>query len=633
VKIHFSLIVSLVIAILVVACSSPTPTEEPELPSLPTPEVPSITEIDAAIERWENSDLTKYYAESEERNQDEHWKVRILVTDGLIRSAQRVELDGDGHWGEPFSIPRDEAQEYTIESQFQRIRDDALGMGSAPLNMKAVFDQSLGYPLLVSAEALPSYNEEGNLILNRQHSYDLTMEVKSLLEDTFGANQQPIFSYIRGGGPEAWCDNLRILPDNTSIFADDCRNDFLRFEVPESLLARLDELRSSFNNLDDLRADGEQFERLIIVGTGEGLPDDATLEEAWGLSIELHEFLSQSIGLGLMLSYIYDGTLVGFDVFNKSSLPSQLPTSGDLLGARHTLDGILLAISDDMGFSILNTQSQQQTHFLSPPESGYYLPGTLSSTDRLLISSLPEDDSDPIQHGWVSLEDQIFQDLPLPEDSSGYGCDTGAAWSPEASEVALTGLGYGEPCNINPGLTVADLALGTAQTILAPMMDTGEGDESTVIAGAYTPAWSPDGTWIAFGLDQDATDVFTFPTRLYRIHPDGSNLTPLTNNTQGKATHPVWAQDDSLYYGLSGEGADLDGLYHYLPAENTHIFLIPGSGIHPLSISPDGEFLLYEQDQTLKIWQFRLGETVAEIEGQEDIHPIFVGWLFTENER
>ena len=286
-----------------------------------------------------------------------------------------------------------------------------------------------------------------------------------------------------------------------------------------------------------------------------------------------------------------------------------------------------------MGFSVQNIQSQQNTHFLTPLESGYYLPRNLSITDRLMISSVTENDSDPIQHGWVSLEDQIFNELPIPEDASGYGCDTGAAWSPDASKLAITGLGYGEPCNINPGLTVADLSSGTAQIIVSSLIDTGEGDESTVVAGAYTPSWSPDGTWIAFGLDQDAIDEFIFPTRLYRVHPDGANLTPLTSNIQGKATHPVWAQDDSLYYGLSGEGAELDGLYHYLPEVNIHILLISGTGIHPLSISPDGEFLLYEQDQALKIWQFRSGETIAEIEGEEEIHPIFVGWLLTDNER
>ena len=623
-KFHFSFIVSLFLAILAVACTSPTPTAEPELPSLPTPEFPSISEIDDAIERWKNSNLNDYFAESEERDQDELRKIRILVTDGLIRSAQHIELDGDGHWGEPFSIPRDEAREYTVESVFQRIRDDALGKGSAPLNMKVIFDQTLGYPILVNAEALPSFNDEGHVVLDHQHSYDLSMEVKALLENTYGANQQPAYYLIRGGGPGAWCDNLRILTDSTSIYAADCRNEFLRLVVPESLLARLDDLRSSFTSLDDLRSDGEQFERLVIVGTGEGIPDDLTLENAWDLSDEMHEFLSQPIGLGIVLSYIYDGELFGFDVFNKISLPSQLPTSDGLFGVRHSLNGILLAISDDMGFHVLNIQSQQKNHFLTPLESGYYIPRTLSLTDRLLISTVTENDSDPIHHGWVSLKDQTFHELPIPGDTSGYGCDTGAAWSPEASKVAITGLGYGEPCNTSPGLIVAEISLGTAQTLISHMIDTGEGDESTVIAGAYTPTWSPDGTWIAFGLDQDAPDEFTFPTRLYRVHPDGTNLTPLTSNIQGKATHPVWAQDDSLYYGLSGEGADQDGLYYYLPAENTHVLLISSSGIHPLSISPDGEFLLYEQDQVLKIWQIRLGEIIAEIEGEEDIHPIFV---------
>ena len=321
-KFHFSFIVSLLLAIFTVACSSPTPTAEPELPSLPTPEVPSISEIDDALERWKNSNLNDYFAESQERDLDKLWKIRILVTDSLIRSAQRVEMDGDGQWGEPFSIPRDEAREYTVESVFQRIRDDALGNGGAPLNMKVIFDQTLGFPLLVNAEALPSYNNEGHVVLNHQNSYDLTMEVKALLENTYGANQQPVYSLTRGGGPEAWCDNLRILPDNTSIYADDCRNDFLRLEVPESFLARLDNLRSSFTSIDDLRSDGEQFERLMILGAGEGFPDEVTLEVAWDLSDELQDFLSQRIGLGMVLSYIYDGELLGFDLFNKISLPS-----------------------------------------------------------------------------------------------------------------------------------------------------------------------------------------------------------------------------------------------------------------------------------------------------------------------
>jgi Tol biopolymer transport system component len=122
-----------------------------------------------------------------------------------------------------------------------------------------------------------------------------------------------------------------------------------------------------------------------------------------------------------------------------------------------------------------------------------------------------------------------------------------------------------------------------------------------------------------------------FPTRLYSVHPDGSNLTPLTNNTQGKATNPIWAEDGTLFYGQTGVSADLDGLYQYLPTENNHTLLIPGSEIHPLSISPDGEFLLFEQDHIFKIWQFRLQEVIAEISNEEDSQPTFVGWILTSD--
>jgi dipeptidyl aminopeptidase/acylaminoacyl peptidase len=290
-----------------------------------------------------------------------------------------------------------------------------------------------------------------------------------------------------------------------------------------------------------------------------------------------------------------------------------------------------LASSDDDGLTEFDIPSRGTTLLLSPPEGGYYLPRSWFNLDQLFVPIIPENEGEPIQHGWISMEGNKWQELPTPEGIRGYGCDTGAAWSSEGDVLAITGLEYGEACNLSPGLTIADLSSNSAQILVAPVISSGEEDESTLIAGAHTPAWSPDGSWIAFGLDQDASEPLNFPTRLYRVHPDGSNLTPLTSNSQGKAAHPVWAPDGSLYYGLSGAGADLDGLYHYLPDENTHTVLIPGSGILPLSISPDGEFLLFEQDQVLKIWQFSLQEIIAEITGEGDSSPTFVGWILLEN--
>ncbi|MGB5846571.1 MAG: hypothetical protein WBG94_19170 [Anaerolineales bacterium] len=629
-----SLFILTILVFLLAACSSPTPTPtEVELPTLPTPEVPPIEEVDSAIERWENSNTTDYFIEVDEKNQEEQWKIRLVIADNVIRAAQRLDLDADGNWGEPYSIPREEAQDYTVESLLMRVRKDVLGEGSALFNMVTAFNDTLGYLLLAHAEALPSYTETGNLELNRLNSYDIISGVKILLEDTYGVELQPIFTFIRSDGPEAWCDNLRIFPDGSSIYLDDCRNDFWQIPTPDSRLALLDELRTKFANLDETRTEDGQTQHLIIPGTGQGRPDADTIEEAWQLTGDLHELLSEPTGLGLVMSYVFDGNFFGFDVFNKVTMPSQLTRTSDLKGAVLTPDGELLAYSDDEGISIFTLQTQAKTQLISAPEDGTLLPRSWSNTGRLLVSHYPENQSEPIRHGWVSMEESTWHDLPIPEDMRGYGCDTGAAWSPEGDQLAITGLDYGEPCNSSPGLTIIDLSNNTAQVVADPVINSMAEDGSTLIAGAHTPAWSPDGSWIAFGLDQDPNEAANFPTRLYRAHPDGSNLTPLTNNSYGYATHPVWAQDGSLFYGLSGAGADLDGLYYYLPAENTHTLLLPAAGIHPLSISPDGEFLLYEQQQVLKIWRTHLQETIAEITGDEDRHPSFTGWIVVERDQ
>jgi hypothetical protein len=634
VKIYQAVSFLAILAIFFTACATAaTPTEQFELPPIPTPDVPPIPEIDAAIERWESSETSSYFAEIEERIQDERWKIRLQVVDNHIRAAQRIDLFSEGAGDQPVSLPLVEAEAYTVDSVLHRIRNDALGLGQVQYNMTTAFEQTYGYPLAVLAESLPSYTIEGNLVLNREHSYDLTMIVRPLMEDTHGIGKDQVFSLIRSGGPEAWCDNLRIFSDSTSLYGDDCRDDFLQMTAPDSRMELLDELRSNFANLDDTRTENDGARRLIIEGTGEGAPDAETLEQAWKIAGDFHGLLSEPIGLGLVMGFTYQGEFLGFDVFNKIQLPSQLTKSGPVRGARLSPDGKFLAFSDDVALNLFDVENRETAQWLSHPEDGYYRPRSWAESDHLLVTLIPEGTSEPIQHGWVALQEKTWHPLPTPEGVPGYGCDTGASWSSEGYQLAITGLDYGEACNSSPGLVTAEINSSSAQTILAPTVSSGIEDGSELIAGAHTPAWSPDDSWIAFGLDQDATDPLAFPTRLYRIHPDGTNLTPLTSNTLGQATSPVWAEDNSLYYALSGAGADLDGLYYYLPAENTHTLLIPGSGIHPLSISPDGEYLAYEQDSILNIWQVRLQETIAEIAGEDNSFPSFSGWTIVERDQ
>lgn len=628
----FVRIILFLILLLIVssACNSPVATEQ-QSPGLPTPEVPAITEIDAAIQRWESSNRTRYVSEVIERTQNQESLIRLVVADGVIRTAQRLTKTADGNWGEPAYLSKEEAQAYTVDEILKRIRTDSLGDGPSRFNIKAVFDETLGYVTAAHAEVLPTYNDAGDLVLNRQYSYDISSEVRMLLEDTIGTEQQPVFTYTRNGTPAAWCDVLRIFPDGVSYFTDDCLNDVLQATVPASRIMALDTLRAGFASLDDIRVEEGQEERLIISGTGEGTPDAATLEAAWNLAAELHALLSEPIGLGLTVIYVYDGQLNGFDVYNKTILNAGIQTDGAVRAALLTQDGKLMAISDEKGLKILDTSTSKISRLLAHPDGEYYLPRVWSTSNQSLMATLRSDsDAMEYQSGSILIEEKEWEPLPVPKTSSGYGCDTGVSWSPVSDQIAITGLGYGEPCNTSPGLSVIDLNTNQSTQIVAPQIQSGSEDGEIILAGAHTPAWSPDGKWIAFGLDQDAVQPLVFPSRLYRVHPDGTNLTPLTNNSLGTAAYPVWAQDGGMYYSLSGASSDTNGIYLYNPSDNSHTMLIPGANLHPLSISPDNEFLIYEEKGDLKIWQFRLNETVATIFGEEGNSPAFAGWFLAK---
>jgi WD40 repeat protein len=619
-------------AILAAACNQATPLPEGTRLPMPTANVPSLTTIDAAIKKWQNSKDQNYFIEVDERTQDGSRKVRVVVADGQVRAAQTLDKDASGNWGDPVSLPGDQAQAYTVDGLLERVRREATGQGPVPLNMRVAFDPSLGFPAIVYAEALPTYDANGDVLLNRQYNYELGVTVKALLEDTFGVGRDPVFTYLRSDGSQAWCDALRIFSDGSSVYGDDCRNQVLQLTLPADDLQALQQLRSGFNGLDLLREQDGGSERLIITGTGDGSPDAAAQDNAWQLAVRAYDLLSRPIGLGLTMTYIQGGKLYGYDVYNNNTSPSQLVTSGDIHGVAFGPDQKRLAFSDDTGLNLLEIDSGKITRLLASPEAGYYLPRAWSSNDNLLVGLIGSSGGEAIQLGWVPIAQPSFYPLPLPADSPGYGCDTGAAWSPDGTQLAIAGLGYGSGCNLNPGLTIVNLAKGESQRIVGPLIASGEDSGSTLVAGARTPAWSPDGSWITFGLDQDAstsTGALNFPTRLYRVHPDGSNLTPLTNNAQGVASDPAWSPDGTLYYSLSGVSAEADGIYRYTTTDNFHSLLIPGTDLHALSVSPDDDYLLYEQAGALMLWGFVRGEALPAASVQDENPPVFAGWIKT----
>ncbi len=80
-------------------------------------------------------------------------------------------------------------------------------------------------------------------------------------------------------------------------------------------------------------------------------------------------------------------------------------------------------------------------------------------------------------------------------------------------------------------LSVMDLDGGNAKRIFS--------DKS---GGAFAPAWSPDGQWIAFGLGAFFTDREAKPARLMMVRADGSEKRDLTSGPINSG-FPSWSPD------------------------------------------------------------------------------------------
>ena len=106
----------------------------------------------------------------------------------------------------------------------------------------------------------------------------------------------------------------------------------------------------------------------------------------------------------------------------------------------------------------------------------------------------------------------------LPEEAA----DT-LAWSPDGSQLAVTL--FNEP--------------GPTQIALLPLAVTGRqvGRILTEVpGGALDPAWTPDGSWVAFaGREGYGSDI-------YAVQPEGSSFTRLTNEGM-LARSPAWSPD------------------------------------------------------------------------------------------
>ncbi|MFJ8796137.1 TolB family protein [Streptomyces sp. NPDC102487] len=114
-----------------------------------------------------------------------------------------------------------------------------------------------------------------------------------------------------------------------------------------------------------------------------------------------------------------------------------------------------------------------------------------------------------------------------------------------------TGLSNSSIVTLNPDGTDVKVVFNTADSALDPVL------LKQGLAGAFRPAWSPAGDWIAFGLGGWFQERATMTAAVWRVRSDGTGAEALTDNSTNagfpsysadgnRIVYRVWGQENGL---------------------------------------------------------------------------------------
>jgi TolB protein len=231
-------------------------------------------------------------------------------------------------------------------------------------------------------------------------------------------------------------------------------------------------------------------------------------------------------GLGGRILFVKDGDLWVYD----ASGAHQLATGGTFSQPSWAPDGASLAyVYKGTNFAdifITDEQGQSQTRLTSSQST------VLDNNDW---NFRPTWSPDGKLIAFVSDRSSTFPTLWLMNAADGSGrrgvatpglqqeAVDAVSWSPDGTQLAVTLFN-------EPGPTqIALVALGTTGRQTSRLLTSQPG-------GALDPAWSPDGTWVAYaGHDGYAIEM-------YAVHPDGTTVTRLTADGH-LSRSPAWSPD------------------------------------------------------------------------------------------
>ena len=167
------------------------------------------------------------------------------------------------------------------------------------------------------------------------------------------------------------------------------------------------------------------------------------------------------------------------------------------------------------------------------------------------------------------------------------GEEASVGWSPDSKRVAFSGP-QGE------GLYVADVDSGRVHALRRTWT-------------TWTPTWSPDAKWIAF-----VRQIGYEPTDVVIVHPDGSELIPLTDYSPTADSRLTWSRDGKLAF--IGAHGDEDARLVVVDVPTGRVKVLrSGLSDGTVAWSPDGGTIAYAatttRSETTAIYTVRADRT------------------------